>query len=377
VNLKHGVSLGMIAVVVVWMAWPRERGTVVDDYAITDADAQITAIAADSAANSNDQAFTVRVARIDVENYVERVRVRGQTKAFRHVEIRAEVAGRVVATPVARGARVSAGDVLCEIAVDSRATDLQEARSRQEEAQMEYDGAVDLQSRGLQSRVSVAQRKAALDSATAALTRAELAYTKTRITAPFDGIMETRTVEVGDLMNIGGTCASLLDDTPMLLTGVVPEHEVGKLFIGAPVTASLLTGETVEGQVTYISRAADTSARSYTIEVEITAAENTIRQGITAEIYIAAQETMAHLIPASAMTLNDAGAIGVKTVDQNSTVQFAEVTVIGENAGADSGLWVTGLPSSAVVITHGQEVVFPGQTVQADFSWSSLTDSSL
>lgn len=371
-KIKHVVAFALVAVVVVWMAWPRERGALVDGYELAQSDATISAVAGETAITSDSQAFTVRVARVDAQKYVQRIRVRGQTKAFRLVDVRAEVSGRIVATPVARGARVNAGDLLCEIAIDSRAADLQEALSREEQARMEHQGALDLQVRGLQSRVGLAQLKAALDSSAAAVKRAELSLDRTRITAPFAGIMETRAVEVGDLMDMGGQCASLLDDTPMLLTGLVPEQEVGKLFLGAVVTATLLTGETVEGTVTYISRAADTSSRSYAIEVELAAGEESIRQGISAEIYIAANEAQAHLIPASALTMDDAGLVGVKTLDQNNVVHFAPVSIIGENNTVDPGMWVTGLPISAVIVTHGQEIVFPGQSVTPDSSWSSL-----
>ncbi len=373
---KYAVTIGLTVVVVVWMLLPRERGLFDDGFALPENDTTINAVGNDGTITNDNESFTVRVASISAQNYQERVRVRGQTKAFRHVDVRAEVSGRVVATPVARGARVEAGDLLCEIAVDTRAADLQEARSRQEEAQMEYNGALDLQERGLQSRVGIAQFKAALDATTAAVTRAELNLNRTRITAPFAGIMETRAVEVGNLMDMGGTCASLLDDSPMLLIGQVPETDVGKLTLGAPVTATLLSGETVEGKLTYVSRAADTSARSYGIEVEISGGYDSIRQGITAEIYIAGAETRAHLIPPSALTLNDEGIMGVKTLDQNNVVQFAPVVVVGENSSLDPGMWVLGLPEQSVVITLGQEIVFPGQTVNADSSWSTNNDSA-
>jgi multidrug efflux system membrane fusion protein len=376
VKSKYAVTIGLTVVVVIWMLLPRERGAFDDGFALPENDTTINAVGNDGTITNDNESFTVRVASISAQNYQERVRVRGQTKAFRHVDVRAEVSGRVVATPVARGARVEAGDLLCEIAVDTRAADLQEARSRQEEAQMEYNGALDLQERGLQSRVGIAQFKAALDATTAAVTRAELNLNRTRITAPFAGIMETRAVEVGNLMDMGGTCASLLDDSPMLLIGQVPETDVGKLTLGAPVTATLLSGETVEGKLTYVSRAADTSARSYGIEVEINSGYDSIRQGITAEIYIAGAETRAHLIPPSALTLNDEGIMGVKTLDQNNVVQFAPVVVVGENSSLDPGMWVLGLPEQSVVITLGQEIVFPGQTVNADSSWSTNNESA-
>ena len=370
-KLKYAVTIGLTVVVVVWMLLPRERGLFDDGFALPENDTTINAVGNDGTITNDNESFTVRVASISAQNYQERVRVRGQTKAFRHVDVRAEVPGRVVATPVARGARVEAGELLCEIAVDTRAADLQEARSRQEEAQMEYNGALDLQERGLQSRVGIAQFKAALDASTAAVTRAELNLNRTRITAPFAGIMETRAVEVGNLMDMGGTCASLLDDSPMLLIGQVPETDVGKLTLGAPVTATLLSGETVEGKLTYVSRAADTSARSYGIEVEINSGYDSIRQGITAEIHITGAETRAHLVPPSALTLSDEGTMGVKTLDPNNVVQFAPVVVVGENSSLDPGMWVLGLPEQSVVVTLGQEIVFPGQTVNADSSWST------
>ena len=59
---------------------------------------------------------------------------------------------------------------------------------------------MDLQARDLQSDVVVAQLKAALESAEAAATRAQLAVDRTQIIAPFDGVVEIRSVEVGDLL---------------------------------------------------------------------------------------------------------------------------------------------------------------------------------
>lgn len=373
---KNIVALALLAIVVIWMAFPRDRGALDDGYGLPERGAEISAVSADTNITNDSALFTVRVARINEQSFVQRIRVRGQTKAFRLVDVRTETSGRVIATPADRGARVNQGDILCELSTDNRDAELQEALSRRAEAQLEYDAAQNLEQRGLQSRVNIAQKKSTLDSAMASVDRAELALSRTKIRAPFAGIVETRTIEVGDLMDIGGTCAALLDDSPMLLVGQVPEQEVGKLFIGAPVNASLLAGPNVQGKVSYISRAADSRSRSYAIEIELDPTESPIRQGITAEIFIAAAESMAHLIPPSSLTLNDEGEIGVKLVVANGLVEFAPVKVIGENTSVNPGMWVTGLPINPTVITHGQEIVFPGQTVNTDFSWSTSNANS-
>jgi len=73
------------------------------------------------------------------------------------------------------------------------------------------------------------------------------------------------------------------------------------------------------------------------------------------------------------MTLDDEGLIGVKTLNHNNEVQFNHVRIVGESTGFDrQGFWVTGLPDEVVLITHGQELVFPGQTVRTNFEWSQL-----
>jgi multidrug efflux system membrane fusion protein len=62
----------------------------------------------------------------------------------------------------------------------------------------------------------------------------------------------------------------------------------------------------------------------------------------------------------AALTLDDAGVIGVKTVDEKSLVHFYPVELVAD--GAD-GIWVGGLPREITIITVGQEFVLPGQTV--------------
>lgn len=330
----------------------------------------VVALPEGGADSESPDVVTVRAERINSQTYIERIRVRGRTQAYRHVEVRAEEAGRIIGNPVNRGARINEGDVLCEIAVDNREVNLQEAVSRQEQAEFEYEGALDLQEQGLQSDVVVAQLKAALESSKAAVARAKLALEKTKIVAPFDGIVETRTVEVGDLLNIGAVCASILDDSPMLLVGLVPEQDVGALATGARVTGRLLSGEEVEGTVSYLARAADSISRSYRIEIEVDSRYENLREGVTVEILVNANEVIAHRIPSSSLTLDDTGKVGVKIIDRNNTVQFYNIEIIGDETNQlDPGIWVTGLRDTVTLVTLGQEIVFPGQIVEANFDW--------
>ena len=367
-NKQQMVAIGILLLVVVWILIPRPT-----DQAETTVESAptITAIAASGDPVDSTDGFVVRAARLDAQTYVENLRIRGRTQAYRSVDVRAEQSGKVVGMPVTRGSQVKAGELLCEIAVDTRQTDLQEAQSRRDQARLEYSAAQDMRQQKLLSEVAVAQAKSGFDAAVAAVERAELALQNTRIVAPFAGVVETRPVELGDLLERGGICASVLDIDPMLLVGLVPENDIGRIALGAAVSARLLTGEQVSGTVSYLSRAADPQSRSYRMEAEIDSDSTSLRDGITAEILVAAAQTSAHRIPASALTLDDNGNVGVKLLDGNNIVQFARVEIVGDDTQVDGGLWVTGLPGQTTLITHGQEIVFPGQQVKADFNWST------
>ena len=69
--------------------------------------------------------------------------VRAQTEANRIVQVRSEVAGVVEALPGLKGTHVKQGDLLCKIAVDTRQSDLDEARASLKSMQLEYNGIVD------------------------------------------------------------------------------------------------------------------------------------------------------------------------------------------------------------------------------------------
>ena len=357
------VAIVIFIAVVAWMLIPREGISTAGE-----AKPVVVVTVAPEGSNAGEGLETplVRTLAVSEEDYTQQIRIRGRTQAFRHVMVRAEEPGKLISEPVARGTRVSQGDVLCELAIDARDANLSESLSRLEQTQFEYKASLDLQKRGLQSDVIVAQQKAAVSAAEAAVSRAELALARTKILAPFDGVVETRSVELGDLLNVGAVCASVLDDSPMLLVGLVPEQNITALAVGSLVEAELVTGMRIGGHVIYLARAADTSSRSYRIEVEVDNSDTSIREGITAELLVDAQDLRAHQIPSSALTLDDTGEIGVKILDRNNVVQFQGVNIIGDSSNRlNSGVWVTGLSGTTTLVTIGQEIVFPGQRVDS------------
>ena len=218
---------------------------------------------------------------------------------------------------------------------------------------------------GVQSAKSgVESAKSGIQAAAAGVAGAEKEIERLDIHAPFAGLLESDTAELGSLLQPGGLCATVIQLDPIKLVGFVPETNVDKVRLGAPAGARLATGREVAGRVTFLSRAADPDTRTFRVEVEVANADLSIRDGQTAEIGIGADSQIAHLIPQSALTLDDDGKLGVRIVDADSRAGFVPVTVLRDTV---EGMFVSGLEARADIIVVGQEFVTDGVPVDATY----------
>jgi multidrug efflux system membrane fusion protein len=194
----------------------------------------------------------VVVEEIRSESRKKRRILRGKTVSKQTASISTEISGTVVSRPVERGARVSEGQVLCEISIDDRSALVTEALATVAQAEIEYDGALALQRDSLLAEAQVAQLAARLEAARANLLRRELDLSRTKVTAPFSGVIETQPLVVGDLARIGDVCATLINLDPILVEVSVSERDVGALRLGDVASVRMSTGHFFEGTITFI-----------------------------------------------------------------------------------------------------------------------------
>jgi len=303
----------------------------------------------------------VRVTVMTSELRMRHVILRGRTESKRTVEVKAEIAGKVIARPVERGMRVSQGQVLCELTVDDREVAVAEARAGFEQARIEHAGSLKLGQQGLLSEVNTASSEARQEAARADLHRQLLNLERTRITAPFDGVIEHLHLNAGDYATPGASCATLIDLDPMLVLAHVTEEEVESLQLGSNVVGNTRNGREIRGQLSFVGKQSDPVTRTYPVEITVDNADYSIRSGLTVNIRVGLDEVQAHLISSSLLSLGDSGAMGIRTLDAANRVEFTEVHIIEDAPG---GIWITGLPDTANLITVGQEYVTIGQLVE-------------
>lgn len=288
------------------------------------------------------------------------LRIAGRTEASRQGRLMAETKGTIRSINVEEGEAVAAGQNIGQIAVDERNAVVREAEALLSQREIEYSAAAKLASKGFQSEVSKAQSLAEMEAAKAALDRARLDLAKTRLSIPFDGVIWTKEVEQGDLVTVGDLIVTVVDLDPLLVVANVSEREVAGIAEGALAKAKLITGETVEGIVSYVSPQAQTSTRTFRVEVEVPDTDNRYKAGITAELMLPMAESRAHLISPALLTLDDAGQVGVKTVDADNVARFVPVQILEDTP---NGLWIHGLPERSTLISVGQEFAGDGQKV--------------
>ncbi len=292
------------------------------------------------------------------------VLVRGETQAMRSVTLVSETTGRVSAPPVAKGRTVAEGDILCELDPGTREISVVQAEAQVAEARKNLMAAESLSVDGFASETRVLSARSAFESAQAGLEQAKAALEDTKITAPFAGIIEGDVPEIGTLLQPGGVCAQIVQLDPMKLVGNVAEASVSRIDTGAQVGARLATGEQMIGQLSFIGRSADPVTRTFRVEAEVPNPDLAIRAGQAVEMLIASTGQRAHLVPQSALTLNDAGDLGIRTAGEDDVATFMPVDLVRDST---DGVWVTGLPETVDVIVVGQDYVKDGVPISVEY----------
>ena len=306
---------------------------------------------------------TVRVAMLNSQLHDATITIRGRTQALHEVDVRAEVDGVVSALHFEKGDRVKRGQVLCEIKINDRGARAAQAQAQMAQAEKELEVSRELFKEGFRSKTQMAQSTAAYEAAKAGASTMDIQLADTKMQAPFDGIVDDRYVNVGDFMRIGDKCAMLIAPEPFLAVGTVGEEEVGQIAIGNKASATLVTGQTVEGKVRFVADHADQTTRTFRVEVELPNPNAALRDGVSADIRIPVKRIPADLLSPGILVLDDSGAVGVRVVT-GGIVRFVPVHIISD--GSD-GNWVTGLPNRVGVIIVGQEFVSNGEHVKVVF----------
>jgi multidrug efflux system membrane fusion protein len=182
---------------------------------------------------------------------------------------------------------------------------------------------------------------------------------RTEVKAPFRGYIE-KIIKPGNYINRGEICAVIIELDPVTFIAEVPEAEIKTIVKGQNVSMQLVTGEIINSRLSFVSKSATPSTRSFRVEAEVENPNGLIRDGITATMQINTNKILATKISPSIMLLSDAGSLGVRIVNDDAIVEFIPIKILEDT---QDGIWITGIQNSSNLIVRGQGYVENGQRV--------------
>ncbi len=313
------------------------------------------------------------IVNVDVEtlkqkSIVSNIIIYGQTKASEKITLKSRTSGIVEKIYKHKGEYVKKGETIFKLKIEDRNEKLNAAIAMKQKAEIAYKTAENLLNQNLISKMDFISSKASFEEANATVSKIRLDIDYTNIKAPFDGIVDDLFVEEGGYVssmtreNEIGTFVNL---DPVKISADIPEKYINRISKGVVAKVTLSNNSIVDGLLTYIGSVANTSTRTFNIELEANNKDMKIVEGMTAEISLPLNSIFASkLSVSSCLTFGDDGSIGVKTINDKNIVGFYPVEIVKEE---DKGLWVSGLPNIANVIIGGGEFVKIGNKVNPKF----------
>jgi len=254
--------------------------------------------------------------------------VSGSLQAATEATIRAEVAGTVMQAMAEEGQAVRDGAVLARIQdpqleEQQRSADaaVESARIAVENARRDVQRYETLVRGGASPRRDLDNARSALASAEAQLSSARAQQAAVRenvahatVRSPIDGIVSSKSVSAGDVVQMGAELYRVIDPSSMRLEATVPSEQIGVLEVGNPVEFSVrgYPGRVFTGQIERISPAADPATRQVRIYVSVPNPGGTLVAGLYAEGRVTSAARPALMVPASAVQTSGANAFAMR-----------------------------------------------------------------
>ncbi len=320
------------------------------------------------AAPSFTRIINVEVAPVVPETFVERIRLTGTVEANRDVTISAEESGTIVELLVEKGARVSAGDAILRIDDRLLRAQFQEAEARSALAAETWQRRKRLwEEDRVGSELAYLEARYSADQAAASLASLERRLARTVVTAPIEGILDDRMVELGTLVSPGTPVARIVDLNPVKVIGGVPERYAADVRRGAEAVVGfdVLSDRDFEGRIGFVGSAVDARNRTFPIELVVPNPGGIVKPEMVANISVVRRSFADAIVVDQDAIVRTADGYAVFVVEGPTDAPTARVRTV--EVGASQGDRVvirSGLSAGDRLVVVGQQQVADGDRVR-------------
>ncbi len=288
----------------------------------------------------------------------------GQLDAEYSVELKAETSGIIEKLLFEEGQTVKKGAVLFQLRDDEQKARLAEAVANRDLAQEVWNRTQQLVHRDAASAAQRDRANAELAVARARVDLARLAVSRTRIAAPFDGVVGARYVAPGDRITDKVALVRIDAIDRLQLSFATSEQGVAFARTGVKLEVRVrpYPDEVFTGEVFFVSPSLDPATRRMILKAWVPNADRRLRPGLFANVDLEiAQRENAMLIPESAVVFGREGAYVWRVRDEVAERVPVEIG-LRKNGRVEVTL---GLAAGDTIVTAGTHKVIEGRKLQA------------
>ncbi len=305
----------------------------------------------------------VEVSAVMVQKVVDKFEGVGTIEAIEAITVVSEMDAAAKAFPFKEGGFIRRGELIARLDDAQLAAEVARAEALLAQSQSTYDRVKIIVDQRAGAPQDLDDAAAALKVAQANLDLAKARFAKTRIVAPFDGIIGARRVSVGTFLRVGQAITDLANIDEIRVTFSAPERLLSRLSQGATVAVSTTAfpGYELQGQIIVIEPMIDPTTRSAGVVARVSNPERKFRPGMSANVSAVLSERPEALTIPNEAVFGSGNQTFVFIVKPDSTVARVPLT-LGIRL-PDVVEVLEGLQPGMTVVRAGHQKLFDGGKV--------------
>jgi membrane fusion protein (multidrug efflux system) len=305
----------------------------------------------------------VEVAPVATQAVIDRFEAVGSIEALEAIAVVSEIDGAVVALPFDEGGTIEKGGLIARLDDAQLAAEVARTEALRAQSQASYDRVREIVAQKAAAPQDLDDAAAALKVAEANLALAKARFAKTRIIAPFTGIIGARKVSIGTFLRAGQEITNLANIDQIRVSFSAPERYLSQLKQGAEVTVTTpaFPGLALKGKIIVVEPVIEATTRMARIVAQVNNAERKFRPGMSANISaVLSKREKALTVPNEAI-FGSGNQSFVFIVKPDSSVSQVPLSLGTRLAGVTEV--VDGLKAGMTVVRAGHQKLFEGAKV--------------
>lgn len=227
-------------------------------------------LASNGQTTGNERIPVVTAVEAQIGDFKHFVEVQGVVIAEDLVQVTSEIPGRIKQLFIKEGDRVTKGQKIAALDLESLGKQLDELQTALELAQTVYDKQKRLWEQNIGSEIQFLEAENGVERLKKSIATLEFQISKGIIFAPRGGVIEQVLLQTGEMAGGGMPIVQILDDNQLKVEGNVPETLLKSVGVGDEVEVEFpILEEKVNGVIRQIGRVIDPSNRTFKIEIDI------------------------------------------------------------------------------------------------------------